>query len=315
MQRSTSSRVTKGRAASWTTATVASGAAARARRTESDRTGPPSTESGYENPGGTATTTRSQTDRRTSRLHSISGRPAQTTNALGRSDPRRSPRPAAGTMPTTVKTSLPKLAGCRWGAVPLGVRVPDQRIEVLLGLALVHLERVHQLGGEDLLRARVHLLLPRRESLLGLPDREVANDLGQLVHVGRLDLVAVVLEATVPVLRHLADVVAQHGHHARHGLVVDHAPESRPRGVLARDHDGHVVVQDLDRQVQALLAEHRLHLLLEDLAGAVVWVHDVVPDRVLLDRKLALQVDVLDFGLQLVRDGGLLLRDWSLSGL
>src|SRR3954453_24076316 len=308
MQRSTSSRVMNGRAASCTTATVPSGAAASARRTESERTAPPSTESGYEKPGGTATTTRSHTERRTSRLHSISGRPAQTTNALGRSDPRRSPRPAAGTMPTTVKTSLPKLAGCRWGAVPLGVRVPDQRIEVLLGLALVHLERVHQLRGEDLLRARVHLLLPRRESLLGLPDREVANDLGQLVHVARLDLVAVVLEATVPVLRHLADVVAQHGEDLLHGLVVDHAPQARLGRVLARDHHRHVVVQDLDRQVLATLAEHRLLLLFEDLACPVVGIHDAVTDGVLLHRQLALEIEVLDVLLPLFRDGCL---PWS----
>ena len=44
---------------------------------------------------------RSQTAPSTSRLHSISGRPAQTTNALGRSAPRRSPLPPAGTIPTT----------------------------------------------------------------------------------------------------------------------------------------------------------------------------------------------------------------------
>src|SRR3954467_6693860 len=310
MQRSTSSRVTKGRAASWTTATVASGAAARARRTESERTGPPSTESGYENPGGTATTTRSQIDRSTSRLHSISGRPAHTTNALGRSDPRRSPRPAAGTMPTTVNSApfFVKLAGRGRSAVALGVSVPDQRIEVLLGLALVHVERVHQLGGEDLLRARVHLLLPRREALLGLPDGEVADHLGQLVHVAGLDLVAVVLEATVPVLRHLADVVAQDGEHLLHGLVVDHAPQARLGRVLARDHHRHVVVQDLDRQVLATLAENRLLLLLEDLACPMVGIHDAVTDGVLLHRQLALEIEILDVLLPLFRDGCL---PWS----
>ena len=57
------------------------------------------------------------------------------------------------------------------------------------------------------------------------------------------------------------------------------------RGVLARDHDGHVVVEDLDREVLALLAEDLLLLLLEDLAGAVVRIDDVVAD---------LELDVLD---------------------
>jgi hypothetical protein len=37
-------------------------------------------------------------------------------------------------------------------------------------------------------------------------------------------------------------------------------------------------VQDLDREVLALLAEDLLLLLLEDLAGPVVGIDDVVPD-------------------------------------
>src|SRR5436305_2434140 len=103
----------------------------------------------------------------------MSGRPAHATNALGTSDPRRSPRPAAGMIPTTANALVPLAGGCR-RPVALGVSVADQRVEVLLSLALIHLERVHQLRRQDLLRARVHLLLPRREALLGLPDREVA---------------------------------------------------------------------------------------------------------------------------------------------
>src|SRR4051794_41354382 len=94
--------------------------------------------------------------------------------------------------------------GC---SVALGVGVPDQAVEVLLRLTLVHLERVHQLGGKDLLRPRVHLLLTRRKALLRLPDSEIADDLGELVHIAGLDLVAVVLEAAVsgllPLTRYL----------------------------------------------------------------------------------------------------------------
>ena len=104
MQRSTSSGVTSGRAASWTTATVASGAAARAFRTDSERHSPPRTRSGAcSYPSGTATTTRSQAPARAARLHSTIGLPAQTTNALGPEAPRRSPLPPAGTIPTTDK--------------------------------------------------------------------------------------------------------------------------------------------------------------------------------------------------------------------
>src|SRR5215211_8516083 len=177
-QRATSSRVTSGRAAPWTTATDASGAAARAFRTDAERDSPPRTRSGPSSqPAGAATTTRSQTDPSASRLHSISGRPAQTTNALGRSAPRRSPLPPAGTIPTTDTMFVLRGGG---GAVAAGVRLHDQLLQMRLGLVLLHHERVHQLGREDLLGAGVHLLLARREPLLLLPNREVANNLGEL---------------------------------------------------------------------------------------------------------------------------------------
>src|SRR3954454_20849480 len=96
---------------------------------------------------GTATTRRSQTGRRASTDHSNSGFPPRTTNALALPEPRRSPLPPAGTIPTTVML----VSGRGRGAVAAGVRVLDQLLEVRLGLVLLHLERVHQLGGEDLL--------------------------------------------------------------------------------------------------------------------------------------------------------------------
>src|SRR5215211_4192488 len=175
-QRATSSRVTSGRAAPWTTATDASGAAARAFRTDAERDSPPRTRSGPSSqPAGAATTTRSQTDPSASRLHSISGRPAQTTNALGRSAPRRSPLPPAGTIPTTTVIFAWLCRG--GGAVTARVRLGDQLLQMRLRLVLLHVERVHQLGGEDLLGAGVHLLLAGRQSLLLLANREVANHL------------------------------------------------------------------------------------------------------------------------------------------
>jgi hypothetical protein len=49
-------------------------------------------------------------------------------------------------------------------------------------------------------------------------------------------------------------------------------------------------VKDLDREVLALLAEDLLHLLLEDLAGPVVGVDDLIADLVLLERRLTLEL-------------------------
>ena len=77
----------------------------------------------------------------------------------------------------------------------------------------------------------------------------------------------------------------EHGEDLLDGLLVDDAAQAGLAGVLARDHDGHVVVEDLDREVLALLAEDLLRFLLEDLAGPVMRVDDVVAD---------LELDVLD---------------------
>src|SRR5215208_30148 len=242
---------------------------------------------------GTATTTRSQTGSSAANERSSRVWPARTTNALGRSAPRRSPLPPAGTIPTT--DTVPGLRGRGGRAAAGDVGLLDERLEVRLGVLLLHLERVHQLGGEDLLGSGVHLLLAGREPLLGLADREVADHLGELVDVAGLDLLTVVLEPAVPVLGHLAHVVAKHSQHALDGLLADDPAQACLPRVLTRDHDGHVVVKDLDRQVLALLAEHRLELLLLDLAGAVVRVHHVVADLVDDLDELTLDLEVYDF--------------------
>jgi hypothetical protein len=174
------------------------------------------------------------------------------------------------------------------------VRVVDDRIEVRLGVLLLHLERVHQLGGEDLLRAGVHLLLARREALLVLADGQVADDLGQLHHVAGLDLLAVVLEPAVPVLGHLRHVVAQHAQHLLHRLFADDAAEAGAARVLARDHDRHVVVEDLDGEVLARLTQDLLLLLLDDLAGPVVRVDHVIAHLVLDVGDLTGDLEVFD---------------------
>src|SRR3978361_621928 len=126
------------------------------------------------------------------------------TNALGPEAPRRSPRPAA-TMRATAMGGL-VLRGRAGRHLLLGGG-GQEVVEVLLGLLLLHLERVHQLGGEDLLGPDEHLLLTCREALVDLADRQVADDLGELVDVTRLDLVAVVLEPAGPVLGHLRQLV------------------------------------------------------------------------------------------------------------
>jgi len=53
-------------------------------------------------------------------------------------------------------------------------------------------------------------------------------------------------------------------------------------------------VQDLDRQVLTLLAEDLLLLLLQDLAGPVMRVDDVIADLVLDLLRLPRDLEVLD---------------------
>jgi hypothetical protein len=53
-------------------------------------------------------------------------------------------------------------------------------------------------------------------------------------------------------------------------------------------------VQDLDRQVLTLLAEDLLLLLLQDLAGPVVRVDDVIADLILDLLGLPRDLEVLD---------------------
>jgi hypothetical protein len=63
-------------------------------------------------------------------------------------------------------------------------------------------------------------------------------------------------------------------------------------------------VEDLDGQVLALLAEDLLLLLLEDLAGTVVRVDDLIADLVLLVRRLTAYRELLDCLLPFVSGNG-----------
>src|SRR5437588_6183570 len=290
MQRSKSSGVARGRAASWMSSSREPSSPAIALATDSERVSPPvATVKGIPGtvwpaiasissscPGGAAITVRCTrcAAPRAVRHQQISGRPASGTSAFGAPAPNRSPLPAAATTAVAIYAGAPDVLLRSAGA--LRVALLEKVVEVLLGLLLVHVERVHELGREDLLRPREHLLLAGREALLEVPDRQVADDLRKLEHVAGLHLVAVVLEPAVPVLRHLADVVAQHRKHSRDVLLADHSPQACPPRAVARHHHGHVVVKDLDREVLARLAEHLLLLLLQDLARPVMWIDHLV---------------------------------------
>src|SRR5207253_2173301 len=143
------------------------------------------------------------------------------------------------------------------------------RDRVLLGEVL----REAQLRGEDLLRLDVHLLLARRKTLLAVAERQVPHDLGELEDVAGLHLVAVVLEAAVPVLRHLSAATRQVLDDFLDRFLVDHLAEADQLAVLGWDVHRHVVVLDANGQVLPLLAEHLALLALHDRPCTVVGIH------------------------------------------
>src|SRR5262245_16643442 len=280
--------LTRGLAASCTT-TMSSPQSSTAFATDSERCAPPATArtprsaTAPSSPGGAATTisVTVAASLNASSDQSSRGRPASSTKAFGPPAPSRSPEPAAA-----ITADAEVLGGRLDGAEAL----LQQLVQVGLRAVLILIERVHELRREDLLRTGVHLLLARGETLLPLPDSEIADDFGELVDVARLDLLAVVLEPAVPVLRHLGDLVGQDPDHLLHLLLVDHSSQARTVGVLAGDHHCHVVVKDVDGQVVPLLTHQVFRFLLQDNACPVVRINDVVAFLEVADGRLQLEV-------------------------
>jgi hypothetical protein len=63
-------------------------------------------------------------------------------------------------------------------------------------------------------------------------------------------------------------------------VLADDRAEADLLGVVRGHLDGHVVVEDLDRQILALLAEHLPQLLLHDRACPMVRIDHLVADLV-----------------------------------
>src|SRR5207237_485666 len=153
-----------------------------------------------------------------SRLSASSGRPRNGANALGRSKPSRSPRPAAAStaqiFPATPEISRNCLLtlSADGGKRCLLLTVGDARehlVEPHGSLIFVHLLRVHQLAREDLLGLDEHLLLAGGQPLLVVAQGQVPDDFGKLEDVAGLHLVAIVLEAAIPVFGHLRAAARQ----------------------------------------------------------------------------------------------------------
>src|SRR5919198_5057341 len=98
-------------------------------------------------------------------------------------------------MPLGIHRSSLRLRPCPRLRLP---RTRENIVEPGRRLVLVHVLRIHELRGEDLLRLHEHLLLAGGEPFLVVPHGEVPDHFRELEDVPGLHLVAVVLEAAGP---------------------------------------------------------------------------------------------------------------------
>ena len=151
-------------------------------------------------------------------------------------------------------------------------------VDELTCCLFISVSREHELAHQDAPGALQHLHLAGRQAGVLLPALEVAHHLGELEDVTAAQLLLVALEALVPLRGHLAALGRQDRQHLIHGPLVDDGPETGFLRVLARNHDGHRRLQDLDRQVLAALATDVVEFLRKHRSRTVVRVDDLVPN-------------------------------------
>src|SRR6202022_1442320 len=255
------------RPASCTRTNSAVPTAARPRRTDSVRLGPPATTVAWPprislassvRPAGTATTTASTTpeSRSPASVRSSHVRPAKCTNALGRPAPSRSPKPAAGTTATVL---------------PSG-RGGQNLVEDGLGLLVVGVLGERELAHQDLARLGQHPLLARREATLLVATPQVAHHLGDLVHVTGSQLLEIGLVATRPVGGLLGMRSAQDLEYLVQALLSDDVADAHLFGIVCGYSNCQVTLRNLQDEIFFLLAFDGPGFDRLYLRSTVVWI-------------------------------------------
>src|SRR5699024_12255929 len=228
------------------------------------------------------------------------GRPCSCTYALGMGSPSRVPRPAAATRAVTRMPTGGLILGVEVDGVGVGVEVVGTRagclrlggVGCLVGEGLMALDggldAGEELGGllvVDALRQRQlcdkHLagLAPHADPAGGqaavlVAAPQVADDLGDLVDVAGTETLLVGLVAAGPVAGFLDVGLAQHGEHLEQALLADDIAHSDQLGVLRRNLNVQVTLQNLEDEILNGLA---VQLALDDfldLRGPVAWADD-----------------------------------------
>ena len=105
---------------------------------------------------------------------------------------------------------------------------------------------------------------------------QVADHLGDLEDVARLDLVAVAAEPAVPVALELDVARRERAREVVEHRLADHATHADGLGAVGGNVQQQVGERDVDREVLTLLAEHHAGLTTCDDPRTVVWVHHLV---------------------------------------
>jgi hypothetical protein len=130
------------------------------------------------------------------------------------------------------------------------------------------------LGDEVDARPLVHRALGGRERGVAVAGGEVPDHFGHLVHVARLQLLLMVLEAPRPVGRHPGVGLGQHRHEVVELLGADGRAHPDLLGLVDRHRELHLADDRPKDQVVTLLAEGGLLLHALDDARAVLRVND-----------------------------------------
>src|SRR3954468_16580511 len=165
-----------------------------------------------------------------------------------------------------------------------GLTVEDL-LQVRLVVVLVHALRERQLLDEEVAGGVEHLPLAEREVLVELEQVQVAEDLGDLEHGARLDLLHVLAIATVPGSRVDGDVLLLQDpvdHDDR--LLVDERAQADRADLVDGDEDLHPVFHDFQYIERLALAGDVLVLDAHYLADTLPRVDGLVADLESLHR-------------------------------
>src|SRR5215467_7530013 len=154
----------------------------------------------------------------------------------------------------------------------------EDLVEQRLGLVLVRLLGERQFADEDLPGLREHALLASGQTALAVAAPQIADDLGDLVHVAGRELLQIGLVSARPVGRLLGVRGAQDLEYPLKAFLPDNIPHTDQFRVVCWNPHRQVALIDLENEVRPVLALDRTDLDFLDPSSPMVGVDDGVAD-------------------------------------